>query len=138
MSPFSMSLSSISPVVTAKRAALALTVAWTVACSASAPAAAEPGFDGHWSVAATVEDGGCTGPYRYPIVIRAGIVDDAGGSGADALGRVGEDGRIVGSIKSGLASIAVEGQLRASAGSGRWMLAGPIACSGRWTASKAG
>ena len=134
MSPFSTSLSSISPVFTAKLAALAL----TVACAAIAPAAAEPGFDGRWSVAATVEDGGCTGPYRYPIVIRAGIVDDAGGSGADASGRVGEDGRIVGSIKSGLASIAVEGQLRASAGSGRWTLAGPIACSGRWTASKAG
>ena len=134
MSPLSMSLFSTSPVVAAKLAALAL----TVACASTAPAAAEPGFDGHWSFAATVEDGGCTGPYRYPIVIRAGIVDDAGGSGADALGRVGEDGRIVGSIKSGLASIAVEGQLRASAGSGRWMLAGPIACSGRWTASKAG
>lgn len=117
-----------------KIAALAL----TFACTVPAPAVAQVGFDGQWSVSATVDEGGCTGPYRYPIVIRDGIVDDTSGSGADASGRVADDGRLVGSIRSGLASIAVEGRLRSSAGSGRWSLAGPVSCRGRWTASKAG
>ncbi|TXN81119.1 hypothetical protein [Methylobacterium sp. WL8] len=110
----------------------------SIACAAPVPVEARTGFDGRWSVSATVDDGGCTGPYRYPIVVRDGIVDDASGSGADASGRVGKGGRLVGSIRSGLASIAVEGRLRTSAGSGRWNMAGPISCSGRWTASRSG
>jgi len=117
-----------------KLAAMVLTIASAV----PVPATAQVGFDGHWSVSATVNEGGCTGPYRYPIVVHDGAVDDASGSGADASGRVGDDGRLVGSIKSGLADIAVEGRLRATAGSGRWNLSGPISCSGRWTATKAG
>lgn len=117
-----------------KIAALALAVGFAL----PVPAIAQVGFDGQWSVSATVDEGGCTGPYRYPIVIRAGRVDDASGSGADASGRVADDGTLVGSIRSGLASIAVEGRLRSSTGSGRWNLGGPVACSGRWTASKAG
>ena len=108
------------------------------ACATSVPVVAQAGFDGRWSVSATVDTGGCTGPYRYPIVIRDGIVDDASGSDADASGCVGEDGRLVGSIESGLASIAVEGRLRNAGGSGRWTLAGPISCSGRWRARKSG
>ncbi len=107
-----------------------------IACATTAPAAA--GFDGRWSVAATVDEGACDGPYSYPIVIRDGIVDDARGSKVDASGRVDGDGRIVGSIRSGLASVAVEGRLAASTGSGRWTLAGPITCTGRWTARKSG
>ena len=109
-----------------------------IACAVPLQAAAQAGFDGQWSVTATVEDGGCTGPYRYPIVIRDGVVDDASGSGADASGRVRKDGRLIGSIKSGLADIAVEGRLRSAPGAGRWNLSGPIPCRGRWTASKAG
>ncbi|WP_419828878.1 hypothetical protein [Methylobacterium sp.] len=113
-------------------------LALTIACVAPAPVAAQTKFDGRWSVSATVDGGSCTGPYRYPIVVRDGAVDDPGGSMTNASGRVADDGRIVGSIKSGLASIAVKGRLRAPAGSGRWNLAGPVSCSGRWTASKFG
>lgn len=93
-------------------------------------------FDGNWSVTATVDDGSCTGPYRYPIVIRDGVVDDAGGSGVDVSGRAGSDGRIVGTIRSGLANVAVEGLLRALDGSGLWTLTGPVSCSGRWTSRR--
>jgi hypothetical protein len=113
-------------------------LALAIACATPVSVVAQGKFDGRWSVSATVDDGGCTGPYRYPIAIRGGIVDDASGSEADASGRVRNNGRLVGSIKSGLASIAVEGRLRSSDGSGRWDLAGPISCSGRWTARKSG
>ncbi|MGX7706218.1 hypothetical protein [Methylobacterium sp. Gmos1] len=105
------------------------------------PALAAPAanrFDGAWSVVATAETGSCTGPYRYPIVIRDGIVDDAGGNGVDASGRAGADGRITGTIRSGLASVAVSGTLRGSAGSGRWSLSGISPCTGRWTARRTG
>ena len=112
----------------------ALLIALT--CGSSLPALARAKFDGQWSVAATVDDGGCTGPYRYPIVIRDGIVDDAGDNGVDASGRAGADGRIVGTIRNGLANIVVEGRLRNATGSGRWNLTGPLPCTGRWTAKK--
>ncbi|SFV12444.1 hypothetical protein SAMN02799631_05473 [Methylobacterium sp. 174MFSha1.1] len=107
----------------------------------AAPALAAPAanrFDGAWSVVATAETGSCTGPYRYPIVIRDGVVDDAGGNDVDASGRAGADGRITGTIRSGLASVAVSGRLRGSAGSGRWSLAGISPCTGRWTARRTG
>jgi hypothetical protein len=111
----------------------------TLLATASVSAAvAATRFDGNWSVTATVDDGGCTGPYRYPIVIRDGVVDDAGGSGVDASGRAGADGRIVGTIRNGPASVAVEGRLRVSEGQGVWTLSGPVPCSGRWTSRKTG
>ena len=107
---------------------------------ALAPATAEPAnrFDGAWSVVAMAESGTCTGPYRYPIVIRDGNVDDAGGNGVDASGRAGADGRITGTIRQGLANVSVSGRLRGSGGSGRWTLSGLATCSGRWTARRSG
>ena len=106
-----------------------------IACAVPVPATALVGFDGQSSVSATVDAGSSTGPDRYLIIVRDGTVDDARGSGADASGH---DGRHVGSIKSGLANIAVEGRLRTTAGSGRRNLSGPTSCSGRWTVAKAG
>ncbi|GJD36019.1 hypothetical protein [Methylobacterium aerolatum] len=105
----------------------------------AAPAGAAPAanrFDGGWSVTATGETGDCAGPYRYAIVIRDGIVDDAGGSDVDASGRTASDGRITGTIRKGLANVAVSGRLRGSAGTGRWTLTGLGSCSGRWTARR--
>jgi hypothetical protein len=107
---------------------------------ASVPGAADAAnrFDGAWSVVATAESGTCTGPYRYPIVIRDGLVDDAGDNGVDASGRAAEDGRITGTIRRGLANVTVSGRLNGQAGRGRWTLSGLGACSGRWTARRAG
>ncbi|SEH24816.1 hypothetical protein SAMN02799636_00003 [Methylobacterium sp. 275MFSha3.1] len=116
--------------------ALILTACTTV-CAATGASAANR-FDGSWSVIATAESGSCTGPYSYPIVIRDGTVDDAGGNGVDASGRAGPDGRITGTIRKGLASVSVTGRLRGSAGTGRWTLSGLGACAGRWTARRTG
>lgn len=107
------------------------------AASVSAAEAATR-FDGHWSVTATVDDGGRPGPYRYPIVIRHGVVDEAGGSAVDASGRAGADGRIVGIIRRGLASVAVRGRLRAAEGRGDRTLSGSLRGSGRWTSRRSG
>jgi hypothetical protein len=106
----------------------------------AAPAsAADTGrFDGAWSVVATTSTGTCEGPYRYPIVIRDGVIDDAAGNGIDASGRAAADGRVSGTIRQGLASVAVEGRLRGSSGAGRWSLSGVAACTGRWTARRSG
>lgn len=95
-------------------------------------------FDGSWSVVATADAGSCTGPYRYPIVIRDGNVDDAGSNGVDASGRAADDGRIVGTIRRGLASVAVSGRLSKTTGRGNWRLTGLGSCSGRWTARRTG
>lgn len=110
----------------------------SVLAAGPATARAAGGFDGPWSVVATTESGTCTGPYRYPIVIRGGSVDDAGGSGVDASGRAHPDGRITGTIRHGLASVSVTGRLRGASGSGRWTLGGLASCSGRWTARRTG
>jgi len=122
-----------------RRLAAILGLAPVVGVVLAVPAAAAPAanrFDGAWSVVATAETGSCTGPYRYPIVIRDGVVDEAGGSGVDASGRAGRDGRIAGTIRNGLASVAVTGRLRGAAGSGRWSLSGISPCAGRWTARR--
>lgn len=95
-------------------------------------------FDGSWSVEATGSEGSCTGPYRYPIVIRDGKVDDAGSNDVDASGRAQPDGDISGTIRRGLAVVAVSGRLEGSSGSGQWTLTGLGSCSGRWTAHKTG
>lgn len=116
---------------------LALAAPGLAETACAAPASANR-FDGAWSVVATAETGSCTGPYRYPIVIRNGIVDDAGRHGVDASGRATTDGRITGTIRSGLASVSVAGRLRGAAGSGRWSLAGFSPCTGRWTARRTG
>lgn len=116
-----------------------LAVATLALLGLAAPASAAPAanrFDGGWSVTATGEAGDCAGPYSYAIVIRDGIVDDAGGSGVDASGRTNSDGRITGTIRKGLANVAVSGRLRGSGGKGRWMLTGLGSCSGRWTARR--
>ncbi|WP_245524535.1 hypothetical protein [Methylobacterium nonmethylotrophicum] len=128
--------------MTPSRCPVRMPILSTALCLALAgPALAAPAasrFDGSWSVVATAETGTCTGPYRYPIVIRDGLVDDAGGNDVDASGRAAADGRITGTIRSGLASVSVTGRLRGSAGSGRWSLAGISPCAGRWTARRNG
>lgn len=95
-------------------------------------------FDGSWSVVATGDESSCPGPYNYPIVIRDGQVDDAGGNDVDASGRAGADGGITGTIRRGLAVVTVSGRLKGKAGSGRWTLSGLGSCSGRWTARRTG
>ncbi|MGU3465262.1 hypothetical protein ACLBXO_10455 [Methylobacterium sp. C33D] len=123
--------------MTRLRAALIAPTLILTVCTATGASAANR-FDGSWSVIATAETGSCTGPYSYPIVIRDGNVDDAGGNGVDASGRAGPDGRIIGTIRKGLASVSVSGRLRGSAGTGRWTLSGLGACAGRWTARRTG
>lgn len=95
-------------------------------------------FDGSWSVVAVGSDSSCSGPYRYPIVIRDGQVDDAGGNDVEASGRANADGGITGTIRQGLAVVSVSGRLTGRAGSGRWSLSGLGSCSGRWRARKTG
>lgn len=119
-----------------RRDALLAPLALLALTSVAAAAPAANRFDGNWSVVATSDDESCTGPYRYAIVIRDGNVDDAGDNGVDASGRAGSDGRINGTIRKGLASVAVSGQLKGSGGGGRWTLSGLGSCSGRWTARR--
>jgi len=113
-------------------------LALTLVSLPSLPAAAAGPFDGAWSVQAVAETGSCSGPYRYPIAIRNGVLEDAGTHGVDASGRAGADGRISGTIRTGLARIAVSGRLRGKSGAGEWSLGGLSACSGRWTAQRTG
>lgn len=113
-------------------------LALTLVSLPSLPAAAAGPFDGAWSVQAVAETGSCSGPYRYPIAIRNGVLEDAGAHGVDTSGRAGADGRINGTIRTGLARIAVTGRLRGTSGTGQWSLAGLNACSGRWTAQRTG
>ncbi|MGH1587629.1 hypothetical protein ACRBEV_03825 [Methylobacterium phyllosphaerae] len=124
--------------MTRLRAAIFAPALFLTLSGAPTDASAANRFDGAWSVVATAESGSCTGPYRYPIVIRDGTVDDGGGNGIDASGRAGEDGRITSTIRKGLASVSVSGRLRGSGGIGRWTLSGLGACSGRWTARRTG
>jgi hypothetical protein len=115
-------------------AVLSLVAPALVGSASAAPTVSR--FNGNWAVTATGETGDCAGPYQYAIVIRDGVVDDAGGNGVDASGQARADGTITGTIRKGLASVAVSGRLRGSGGGGRWMLTGLGSCAGRWTARR--
>lgn len=124
------------PIPRLKALAPLLLLASGMVAAKAAPAANH--FDGSWSVEATGSEGACPGPYHYPIVIRNGRVDDAGGNDVDASGRAEADGDITGTIRQGLAVISVSGRLAGSAGSGQWTLSGLGSCTGRWTARRVG
>ena len=101
---------------------------------------AQPQFDGRWSVRAIPEKGACRRAHDYTVVVENGVPRNAV-RGARRTGRLAgwsRDGRVRVSLQRRGAQVAITGKLAGRSGSGTWTLAGSMACSGRWTASKWG
>jgi hypothetical protein len=101
---------------------------------------AQQQFDGRWSVRAIPEKGACRRAHDYTVVVENGVPRNAVSRRmADrATGGLEPDGRVRVSVQRRQAQVAITGKLAGRSGSGTWSIAGSMACSGRWTASKWG
>jgi hypothetical protein len=102
------------------------------------PAVAQQRFNGNWTVEAVPEKGACKRARRYAIAIENGSIRNTGRRRVPVTttGGLEESGRIRGSIQSGKTRVDVAGSLSGRSGSGNWVIAGRVTCSGRWTAEK--
>ena len=101
---------------------------------------AQQQFDGRWSVRAIPEKGACRRAHDYTIVVENGVPRNAVSRRTTdrATGGLEPDGHVRVSLQRDRAQVAITGKLAGRSGSGTWTLAGSMACSGRWTASKWG
>lgn len=112
----------------------ALAVSAAVALPLLSPAeAAQPSYDGLWSVVLKTQQGICEPSYRAPIRITKGHVINAGSANFTIHGRVGKNGAVVVQVIQGANSATGSGQLSGTRGGGSWS-GGP--CSGVWHAEK--
>ena len=101
---------------------------------------AQQQFDGRWSVRAIPEKGACRRAHDYTVVVENGVPRNAVSQRTTdrVTGGLEPDGHVRVSLQRRQAQVAITGKLAGRSGSGTWTLAGSMACSGRWTASKWG
>ena len=101
---------------------------------------AQQQFDGRWSVRAIPAKGACRRAHDYTVVVENGVPRNAVSRRTTdrATGGLEPDGRVRVSVQRRQAQVAITGKLAGRSGSGTWTIAGSMACSGRWTASKWG
>ena len=106
----------------------------------STPGMAQQQFDGRWSVRAVPAKGACRRAHDYTVVVENGIPRNVVSRRTpdSATGGLEPDGRVRVSLQRHRAQVAITGKLTGRSGSGTWTIAGSMACSGRWTASKWG
>ena len=107
--------------------------------AAPAPAHAQAGFNGTWSVLIITNSGPCDRAYRYPVKVNNGRVTYAGQADFSVDGRVAPNGAVEVTVSRGRQRANGLGRLAATSGSGTWKGAGSSRnCSGTWTAEKRG
>jgi hypothetical protein len=101
---------------------------------------AQEQFNGRWSVRAIPETGACRRAHDYTVVVENGVPRNAVSRRTTdrVAGGLEPDGRVRVSLQRRRAQVAITGKLAGRSGSGTWTIAGSMACSGRWTASKWG
>jgi hypothetical protein len=105
--------------------------------AASAPAHAQAGFNGTWSVLIITDRGPCDRAYRYPLKVNNGRVTYAGQADFNVSGHVRPNGAVEVTVSRGQQRANGSGRLVAGSGSGTWRGAGSSSnCSGTWTAEK--
>ena len=99
---------------------------------------AQQQFDGRWSIEAVPAKGACRRAHYYKVVIENGVPRNAVSRRTKdrVTGGLEPDGRVQASVQRNKAHIDITGKLTGRSGSGAWTMAGSIACSGLWTASK--
>ena len=108
--------------------------------SISTSGMAQQQFDGRWSVRAISEKGACRRAHDYTVVVENGVPRNAVSRRTTdrVTGGLEPDGRVRVGLQRDRAQVAITGKLAGRSGSGTWTVAGSMACSGRWTASKWG
>ena len=105
-----------------------------IALASLAPAAAQQGFDGQWSVDVVTEQGACERAYRYPVVVQNGQIRYGGLQGV--LGTVSPQGAVRSNVATTQARVEVAGRVDGRSGAGTWAVTGARNCSGSWRAER--
>jgi hypothetical protein len=99
-------------------------------------ALAQQPFDGRWSIQATPEKGACKRARLYAATIQNGTIRSAASRGTHTSGGLDPGGRVQGSVVRNKTKVDITGSLSGRTGSGSWVIAGRVNCSGRWSAEK--
>jgi hypothetical protein len=101
-------------------------------------ALAQQSFDGSWRIEAVPKNGSCKRTRHFTVVIENGVIRNGGSSRVrdNIAGGLEASGRIRGSVQRNRTRVDVTGNLTGHSGSGDWMTAGRVTCSGRWMAGK--
>ena len=127
------------PCLSAIRLSTAVSAIAAAILAAPAPASAQAGFNGTWSVLIITNSGPCDRAYRYPLRVDNGRVTYAGQADFSVSGSVRRNGAVEVTVARGNRSASGSGRLGGDAGSGTWRGAGSSReCSGTWTAEKRG
>ena len=102
----------------------------------SDPATAQQRFDGDWTIQAVPQTGACKRARRYAVIVKDGNIRSSTSGRAGITGGLDPSGRVQGSVVRNKTRVDVTGSLSEQSGSGDWVIAGRVACSGRWTAEK--
>jgi hypothetical protein len=97
---------------------------------------AQQQFDGRWSIQAIPENGACKRTHLYAANIQNGTIRSATSRGTNMSGGLDPSGRVQGSVVRNKTKVDITGSLSGRTGSGRWVVAGRLNCSGRWSAEK--
>lgn len=99
-------------------------------------ALAQQPFDGRWSIQATPEKGACKRAHRYAVIVQNGTIRSAASRGSYMSGGLDPGGRVQGSVVRNKTKVDITGSLSGRSGSGSWVIAGRVNCSGQWIAEK--
>jgi hypothetical protein len=127
------------PFVSAIRSTTVVSAIAAAILAAPAPAGAQAGFNGTWSVLIVTDSGPCDRAYRYPVRVNNGQVSYAGQADFRVSGRVRSDGAVSVTVSRRDQSASGTGRLHGDYGSGTWRGADSSAtCRGTWSAEKRG
>ena len=127
------------PLIAAIRLSAAVPAIAAAVLAAPAPAGAQAGFNGTWSVLIVTDSGPCDRAYRYPVRVNNGEVSYAGQADFNVSGRVRKDGAVDVTVSRRDQRASGTGRLRGDSGSGTWRGTDATGtCSGTWTAEKRG
>jgi len=116
--------------------AVALT-AVAAAFFSAAPARAQAGFDGLWTILIVTEAGECDRAYRYAVQIDHGRLMYDGTAGVELTGTVDQSGRVSATVQRGAQGATGTGRLSGGRGRGTWQgKSSSSQCSGYWEAER--
>jgi hypothetical protein len=125
------------PFIVAIRLSVAVPAIAAAILAAPAPARAQAGYNGTWSVLIVTDSGPCDRAYRYPVRLNNGQVSYAGQADFNVSGRVRSDGTVSVTVSRRDQSASGTGRLRGDSGSGTWRgVDSSATCTGTWTAEK--
>ena len=108
----------------------------SILVSGGSTAWAQQPFDGRWNIQAVPSKGACTRVHRYALLIENGTIRGSTPRRVTIKGKLDPSGHVQGTAERNKTKVEVTGSLSGRSGSGHWITAGRLNCSGQWRAEK--